>query len=578
MYGYGSAIEAVKNITMMNGQRGCLAIQAIGLEVVKMKTLEHAYQDFDFEKLIDEQLIGSAQQINAYIECCQRYIGQQKIALHWEGKQGESSTWTFEQLDEASGKLGNYFKSLGIKKGDCIAGLLPRTPELLITVLATWRIGAVYQPLFTAFESKAIEHRTETAHTQFIVTNAEQRPKLNNVKVPHILTVQATHDADFWAVIEQQSAVCEPVMLSFDDHFLMMFTSGTTGLAKSVPVPLKAVLAFKGYMTHAVDLRDEDSFWNLADPGWAYGLYYGITGPLSLGHSIIMDERAFSVDNALQIIQKYKVSNLTGSPTAFRMFFGFKEKFDASIKDHLRVVSSAGEPLTPEVIHWFSHDLNVNIYDHYGQTELGMVVANHHALEHYKKVGSAGYAIPGHRFAVLNKENQEVELGGMGTLAIDCSQSPLFWFTGYGGNNRKSFVGHYYLTGDTVRLNEQSGVDFIGRADDVITTSGYRVGPFDVESTLLECAEVLESAVVGKPDLERTEVVKAFVVLKPQYVASTELMQKLQDYVRSRLSKHAYPKEIEFVQNLPKTSSGKIQRNLLKQQEIAKAENLPKVG
>ena len=242
------------------------------------------------------------------------------------------------------------------------------------------------------------------------------------------------------------------------------------------------------------------------------------------------------------------------------------------------MVSSAGEPLTPEVIHWFNHDLNVNIYDQYGQTELGMVIANHHALAHEKKVGSAGYAIPGHRFAVLNHAHQEVEAGGIGTLAIDYAQSPLAWFNGYDGHNRKSFVGHYYLTGDTVRLNEFGGVDFIGRADDVITTSGYRVGPFDVESTLLECEEVLESAVIGKPDPERTEVVKAFVVLKAQFSASDALNHKLQDYVRSRLSKHAYPKEIEFVSELPKTSSGKIQRNLLKQQEIAKAQGIQKVG
>ncbi len=542
-----------------------------------MKTLDQAYLDFNFEKMVQEQLAGTATAINAYVECCGRYVGANRPALIWEGKNGESSQWTFDQLDEASGQLANYFKCIGLKKGDCIAGLLPRTPELLITILATWRIGAVYQPLFTAFESKAIEHRTESVGTKLIVTNTEQRPKLNSIQTAKILTVEADRtagNAGFWNMLQQQNTDCPPEMLHFDDHFLMMFTSGTTGLAKSVPVPLKAILAFKGYMTHAVDLREEDSFWNLADPGWAYGLYYGITGPLSLGHSIIMDERAFSVDNALEIIRKYKVSNLTGSPTAFRMFFGFKEKFDDSIKSHLRVVSSAGEPLTPEVINWFNHDLNVNIYDQYGQTELGMVIANHHALEHYKKVGSAGFAIPGHRFAVLNGDFQEVEPGGIGTLAMDCAQSPLMWFTGYGGNNRKAFVANYYITGDTVKLNEEGGVDFIGRADDVITTSGYRVGPFDVESTLLECEEVLESAVVGKPDPERTEIVKAFVVLKPQYQSSEALMQKLQNYVRSRLSKHAYPKEIEFVSSLPKTSSGKIQRNLLKQQEIAKAVNL----
>ncbi len=242
------------------------------------------------------------------------------------------------------------------------------------------------------------------------------------------------------------------------------------------------------------------------------------------------------------------------------------------------MVSSAGEPLTPEVIHWFKQDLEVNVYDQYGQTELGMVIANHHALEHHKKVGSAGYAIPGHRFAVLNAQHQEVAAGEIGTLALDESQSPLMWFKGYAGHNRKSFVGQYYLTGDTVRLNELGGIDFIGRADDVITTSGYRVGPFDVESTLLECEEVLESAVVGKPDPARTEIVKAFVVLKAQFAASPALEQKLQHYVRSRLSKHAYPKEIEFVEALPKTSSGKIQRNILKQQEIDKQILLEKVS
>ena len=546
-----------------------------------MKTLAQAYQDFDVEQMFSSEMVGRPDAINAYVECCERYVGQQRTALLWEGKNAEMESWSFDQLAQASGQLANYFLSRGIKKGDCIAGLLPRTPALLITILATWRIGAVYQPLFTAFESKAIEHRVMTAATKLVVTDQQQRSKLNHIELAHILTVQAHDNAeqnttiaddDFWQQLSLHDSDCAAVACDSDDDFLMMFTSGTTGLAKSVPVPLKAMLAFKGYMTHAVDLREQDSFWNLADPGWAYGLYYGITGPLSMGHSIIMDERAFSVEHAVQIIQKYRVSNLTGSPTAFRLLFGFKEQLNPNIKQHLRAVSSAGEPLTPEVIQWFNQELGVNIYDQYGQTELGMVIANHHALEHVKKIASAGFAIPGHRFAVLDADHQEVAQGEVGTLAMDASKSPLMWFKGYGGNNRKSFVGHYYLTGDTVRLNEFGGIDFIGRADDVITTSGYRVGPFDVESTLLECEQVLESAVIGKPDPQRTEIVKAFVVLKPQYEANEALSDELQAYVRSRLSKHAYPKEIEFVAQLPKTSSGKIQRNLLKQQEIAQLE------
>ncbi|MEE1122894.1 MAG: AMP-binding protein, partial [Acinetobacter pseudolwoffii] len=271
-----------------------------------MKTLEQAYVDFNFENMVQEHLAGNAESINAYTECCGRYLGQNRTALIWEGKNGQTEQWTFEQLATASGQLANYMHSLGLKAGDCIAGLLPRTPALLITILATWRIGAIYQPLFTAFESKAIEHRMSTAATQLIVTDQEQRLKLHDLNIPNILTVHqavADHypDADFWTELKQQSEEFEPVSGQFNDIFLMMFTSGTTGLAKSVPVPLKALLAFKGYMLHAVDLREEDSFWNLADPGWAYGLYYGIAGPLSLGHSIIMDERGFSVDNAVHL-------------------------------------------------------------------------------------------------------------------------------------------------------------------------------------------------------------------------------------------------------------------------------------
>ncbi|MBK0062930.1 MULTISPECIES: AMP-binding protein [unclassified Acinetobacter] len=543
-----------------------------------MKTLAQAYLEFDFNQLVQQQLTGHKHRINAYEECCGRYVGQNKVALIWEGKNGESQSYTFEQCAEYSGKLAHYLKSLNIQAGDCVAGLLPRTPELLITILATWRIGAIYQPLFTAFESKAIEHRLQTAKTKLVVTNIEQQPKLKDLNVHQILLVedekQNQNNDSFWGLMDLFDSNCPVEYRSFDDDFLMMFTSGTTGLAKSVPVPLRAILAFKGYMTHAVDLREQDSFWNLADPGWAYGLYYGITGPLSLGHSIIMDENAFSVDRAIELIKKYQVNNLTGSPTAFRMFYGFKEKFDEGIKQHLRVISSAGEPLTPEVIHWFKHDLDVNIYDQYGQTELGMVIGNHHALEHVIKIGSAGFAIPGHRFAVLDESFEELGQGGTGILAIDCDASPLLWFKGYGDKNRKSFVGKYYITGDTVQINEHEGIDFVGRADDVITTSGYRVGPFDVESTLLECEEVLESAVIGKPDPARTEIVKAFVVLKAHYQATDHLKEKLQMYVRGRLSKHAYPKEIEFVEALPKTVSGKIQRGVLKLQEIERMQQV----
>ncbi len=447
--------------------------------------------------------------------------------------------------------------------------MLPRTPELLITILGTWRAGAVYQPLFTAFGPKAIEHRVRSAGSKLVVTDLANRGKFDEVPdAPPVLTV----GDDFQAELERQPEHFEAVMRKASDPFLLMFTSGTTGLAKPLAVPLKAIVAFVSYMREAVDLRAEDRFWNLADPGWAYGLYYAVTGPLAMGHATLFYEGGFSVESTCRIIRDYGISNLAGSPTAYRLLLAGKGEVEAAIKGQLRAVSSAGEPLTPEVIRWFAEGLGCVIHDHYGQTELGMVLCNHHALQHPVRLGAAGFAMPGHRVVVLDEQQRELAVGQPGILALDMPRSPLFWFPGYQGPETRAFVGDYYLSGDTVELNADGSISFVGRADDVITTSGYRVGPFDVESALIEHPAVIEAAVVGKPDPERTELVKAFVVLHAGHAADAALAEGLQQYVRQRLSAHAYPREIEFVAELPKTPSGKIQRFLLRNQEIAKAQ------
>lgn len=362
---------------------------------------------------------------------------------------------------------------------------MPRTAELLITVLATWRLGAVYQPLFTAFGPKAIEHRLEQSGAKAVVTEPLNRSKLDDVHgCPTIICVGArdgSSDVDFHTALAAASDHCEPVLLGADAPFLLMFTSGTTGPAKPLEVPLRAIVAFQGYMRDAIDLRPEDNFWNLADPGWAYGLYYAVTGPLALGHSTTFFDGPFSVESTCRVINKYAISNLAGSPTAYRLLIAAGSEFSAPIKGRLRVVSSAGEPLNPEVIRWFADELEVTIHDHYGQTELGMVLCNHHGLQHPVHLGSAGFAIPGHRIVVLDEQANELPAGQPGILAVDREQSPLCWFAGYHGLPTKSFVGKYYLSGDTVELNSDGSISFVGRSDDVITTSGYRVGPFDVE-------------------------------------------------------------------------------------------------
>ncbi|MNO31113.1 Acetyl-coenzyme A synthetase [compost metagenome] len=539
-----------------------------------MRDYAEATRTFDHAQAA-AALHGNLEALNACVECCDRHAGTDKTALIWEDRDGNSERYSFEQLRALAARFATVLKAQGVGAGDRVAGLMPRTPELLVTVLATWRLGAVYQPLFTAFGPKAIEHRLEQSHARVVVTDSQNRSKLDEVEpCPTIITVNArAGELDFHQCLEAADPECEPVMRTGNDPFLLMFTSGTTGPAKPLEVPLRAIVAFKGYMRDAIDLREDDNFWNLADPGWAYGLYYAVTGPLSLGHATTFYDGPFSVESCARIIDKLAITNLAGSPTAYRLLIAAGEAFSAPIKGRLRVVSSAGEPLNPEVIRWFADELGVTIHDHYGQTELGMVLCNHHGLEHPVHLGSAGFAIPGHRIVVLDEQGSELPAGQPGILAVDREQSPLCWFGGYHGLPTKAFVGKYYLSGDTVELNTDGSISFVGRSDDVITTSGYRVGPFDVESALIEHPSVIEAAVVGKPDPERTELIKAFVVLAAGVQGSPELEETLRQHVRKRLYAHAYPREIEFVSELPKTPSGKLQRFILRNQEIAKQQH-----
>jgi acetyl-CoA synthetase len=299
-------------------------------------------------------------------------------------------------------------------------------------------------------------------------------------------------------------------------------------------------------------------------------LYYAVTGPLLMGHATTFYDGPFTPESTYRIIKTHGITNLAGAPTAFRLLIAAGAEAALAVKGQLRAVSSAGEPLNPEVIRWFGEHLAAPIYDHYGQTELGMVVNNHHGLAHEVHPGSAGFAMPGYRVAVLDEQGAELPPNVPGMLAIDIAHSPLLWFTGYWQQSTPAIAGGYYRTGDTVEVEPDGRISFVGRADDVITSSGYRIGPFDVESALIEHKAVVEAAVIGKPDPERTEIVKAFVVLAAGFEPTEALAEELKQYVKRRLSAHAYPREVEFTEQLPKTASGKLQRFLLRNQEKAK--------
>ena len=518
------------------------------------------------------RLQGDLEQgINACVECCDRYAASGATALDYIDLQGRHEAFSFEQMRSLSARMANFLVRQGVRPGDVVAGMLPRTPEILATILGAWRAGAVYQPLFTAFGPKAIEHRLKMSQARLVVTNAANRAKLDGIEgCPIVMTalkpgeVPRDEDFDFHCTLASQFDVFEPVLRKGTDLFMMMSTSGTTGSPKGVPVPLRAMLAFSAYMRHAIDLRPEDRFWNIADPGWAYGLYYAITGPLLLGHATTFYEGGFTVGGTYDTIERLGITSFAGAPTAYRMMMAAGDEAASRIKGRLRVASSAGEPLNPEVIRWFDTALDAPIHDHYGQTETGMTVNNHHGLEHAVHAGSAGFAMPGYRVAVLDEQGNELGPKEPGVLAVDIARSPLLWFTGYWQQDTPAIGGGYYRTGDSMELETDGSVSFIGRSDDVITSSGYRIGPFDVESALIEHPAVMEAAVIGVPDPERTEIVKAYVVLSKGHEASPGLAEELARYVRQRLSAHAYPRQIEFVDALPKTPSGKVQRFILR--------------
>ena len=537
------------------------------------------YNNFDMNALLTE-IFGENvdDRLNVYMACCGRHVRDGRgdnIALVHEDTAGNVTRTSFAELDKASAQVASLLLSYGVQAGDQVATMLPRTPELLTIVLATWRIGAVYQPLFTAFGYDSIKYRMDKANTKVVFTNQDNRGKFDDLaKQTKMVLVGSKVDAQSWGddnyadKISKQPQTIESVLLNTDAPFLQMFTSGTVGKSKGVSVPLSALSAFYLYMRYAIDLRADDNYWNMADPGWAYGLYYAITGPLLLGITTYFNEAGFDAANTRDFMVRHKISNLASSPTAFRMMksSGVFEAAhnDAAAKLSLRCANSAGETLNTEVVNWVETYLNCKVCDQYGQTETGMTCCEHHALAHECPVGSMGMALPGHTLVVLDDDMNILPDGEQGQLAVVVSQSPAFYFRGYSWNEKDAFADDYYLTGDVVERHSDGSYWFSGRDDDIIITAGYRVGPTDVENTVLEHEAVAESAAVAVPDEVRGHTIKSYVVLKDGIEGTDEIAKEIQDLVRRRLSTHAYPREVEFVKELPKTPSGKIQRFLLR--------------
>ncbi|MBB0970030.1 AMP-binding protein [Dietzia aerolata] len=490
---------------------------------------------------------------------------------------------TYGELKTESEKVAAALAELGVSEGDRVATLMSKSADLVFTLVGIWRLGAVHMPLFTAFAWPAIEMRITGGDAKVIISDADQRGKIEKTDVPVVVAGLADcpeareGDLDLATIVAAQEPGRPAAVTGPNAGMVMLFTSGTTGTPKGVVVPVRALAAFHQYIETGLDVRADDVFWNGADPGWAYGLYYGILGPLAVGRRSLLLHARYSPELAFAVLQYFHVTNFAAAPTVYRTM---RAKADIAPADvTLRRASAAGEPLTPEVIDWSVKQFGVEVRDQYGQTEHGMFIINpwHDSLREDVRPGSMGVPLPGWSCAVLAAdEDVPAPVGELGRVAIDVPASPLMWFTGYHESPEKtaerfSEDGRWYYTGDAAKVDADGHFYFSSRDDDVIIMSGYRIGPFDVESVLAQHPDVLESAVIGVPDDLAGEVLEAYVVLREGVLPDgvfddDDKVSELQKWVKTEFAAHAFPRKIHFARELPKTPSGKIQRFLLRKE------------
>ncbi len=510
-----------------------------------------------------------------------------QVALRWLDKAGQAHDFTYLGLQELTNRFANVLQGLGVGKGDRVFVLASRIPELYITALGTLKNGSVFCPLFSAFGPEPIRARMAIGEAKVLVTTdtlyyrkiEQQRDRLPQLE--HILLVNEEGETTIVANTHDFKSLLDAA----DDHFtisptdpediaLLHFTSGTTGKPKGAVHVHAAVIAHQSTAKFALDLQPDDIFWCTADPGWVTGTSYGIIAPLTIGATLIVDREEFEVERWYRILQDHKVNVWYTAPTAIRMMMKFgielPRKYDVS---QLRFMASVGEPLNPEAVLWGVKAFDQPFHDNWWQTETGgIMIANYAAMD--IKPGSMGKPLPGIEATIVRhtEAGQVVildEPGQEGELALRVGWPSMFRaYLGEDERYQKCFVDDWYLSGDLARRDEDGYFWFIGRADDVIKSAGHLIGPFEVESVLMEHPAVVEAGVIGKPDPVFMEVVKAFVVLKPTHVANEALRRELLAHARKRLGATVAPKEIEFRNDLPKTRSGKIMRRLLKAQEL----------
>jgi len=541
-----------------------------------------SYKDFSWQKVEKNELTWFPHgKINAAYNAIDRHLTtfrKNKIALYWHGENDEKEKYTFEELSILTNQFGNYLKEKGVVRGDRVFIFLPRVPYLYFAFLGILKIGAVAGTLFSAFQERALYDRLENSGAKVLITNSDLVRRLS--KIRHKLTdlkhVVVIDQPQFKKQLSKADTTLQIAKMNPDDYAFMLYTSGTTGKPKGVVHQHLAVLSEHMTAKYVLDLHDEDTYWCTADPGWVTGIAYEILGSWSNGVTSIVYEGRFDAASWYQILQDYKVTIWYTAPTAVRMLMAGGEKLPKEYNlSNLRHILSVGEPLNPEAIHWGLKVYGLPFHDTWWQTETGTIcIANYPCLD--IKIGSMGKPFPGITAGIVDDKGRELEAGKEGNLALRPpwpSMMKTIWRRPH--KYKSYFVNNWYISGDRAWQDKDGYFWFIGRADDVIKTSGERVGPFEVESALVEHPAVVEAGVIGKPDPLRGEIIKAFIVLKKVWIDKIKnkkeeenLKQELSLFVKKHLAGHAYPREIEFIDKLPKTRSGKIMRRILKAKEM----------
>jgi len=514
---------------------------------------------------------------------CARWARDERRALIWEDESGSTVSMTYAGLQEAVNRLSNALAAKGIARGDRVALILPQRPETVVTYLACFQMGAIAVPLSFLFGPDALEYRLSDSGAKAVVVDPQTAPNLEAVRerIPALANVIGTAGATgpgylpWEATLARASSQFTPAATRARDPAAIIYTSGTTGPPKGALLPHCALIGNLPGFEHSHDgfPRPGDLFWSPADWAWTGGLWDALMPTMYHGLTIVGYRGPFDAERAFHLLSKYGVRNTFLFPTALKMMMRTvprpREKFDLK----LRTLMSGGEALSPAVFHWCRDELGVTANEIFGQTEMNYIVGNSHEIWPVKP-GSMGRPYPGHRIAVIDDDGRELPAGCVGDVAVhrdwfDGTPDPVF-FLGYWGNESATaakYTGNWCRTGDQAQADDDGYLWYQGRNDDIFKVAGYRVGPTEIENCLVKHPAVANCAVVPTPDETRGAVVKAFVLLAPGHEGSDKLKDSIREHVKLSLAPYQQPREIEFVTELPMTTTGKVQRRVLRELE-----------